>query len=419
MNPTPVPPVTSPTAPPVSGAATACLVLGILAVCFSFLLVGGILGLVGLILGIIHLCRKRSHTAMAWWGFSLSLLGVLASIGLGVFYYQVYRHVSAAMESTVKEAALTEWEGATAPDFTFTTLEGKTIRLSEFKGKRVVLDFWATWCPPCRKEIPHLIRLVNDTSREDFVAVGISDEEEDVLRPFVKNNGMNYHVARADKLPPPYDSIQSIPTTLFIDRRGVIQKVLVGYQDFDTLKSYALQKDSEGPPKAQPAPLHSGLRRGAHPLSTELTNAMSGQAGVTAENSAAIFQQRVLAFNKRTLTDAYQQVGVRDPKWDDLVIQYLDNHAQRFTDPHKAPPAESVLAAGMRILELGCTDPLVLYCHGVVQDSCNDPAGAEKSFSPAATRLLASKYPAIRRRFAATRIPLYAGSMWTSLGPQL
>jgi hypothetical protein len=120
--------------------------------------------------------------------------------------------------------------------------------------------------------------------------------------------------------------------------------------------------------------------------------------------SQATFQERVLAFNRRTLTEAYKQVGVRHPKWDNLVIQYLDSYAQFFTEPRKAPTVESLLAAGTQIIGLGCTDPLVLYCHGVAQDYCNDRAGAEQSLSAAATQLAKSKYPAMRQRFAASRM---------------
>ena len=399
MNPTPEQTASSPTASPVSGSGIFSLVLGILAVCLSFLLLGGILGLIGSVFAIVCLRRKRCRTAMAWWGFSLSLLGVLASLGFGVLYYQVFRHVRDAMESTGKETALTEWEGATAPDFTFTTLDGKKTTLSEFKGKRIVLDFWATWCPPCRKEIPHFIRLVNDTPREDLVAVGISDEAEKVLQPFVKKNGMNYLVARVDKLPPPYDSIQSIPTTVFIDRHGVIQKVLIGYHDFDTLKSYALQKDSDGTPRPQSAAA-SVLKESVQPL----LEAALTQTNAIGEKGEPTFPQRVLAFNRRTLTEAYKQVGMRDPKWDDLVVEYLDNYARGFTEPRKAPSAENLRTTGKQIAGLGCKDPLFLFCYSIAQYSCNDKAGAEETLSPAVDGLLKSKYPAVRQRFGATRM---------------
>ena len=128
------------------------------------------------------------------------------------------------------------------------------------------------------------------------------------------------------------------------------------------------------------------------------------EAALTGEKASPTFSERLLAFNRRTLTEAYKQVGLRDPKWDDLVIRYLDHCAQAFTEPHEAPPAESIRAVGKEIIALGCNDPLVLYCYGVAQASCNDAAGAEASLSAAAEGLLKSTYPAIRQRYAATRM---------------
>jgi peroxiredoxin len=139
-----------------------------------------------------------------------------------------------------------------APEFTVMALDGQKISLSALKGKRVVLDFWATWCPPCVKEIPHFVRLQNETSREDIVILGISSENEAKLRPFVTKHKVNYLIASAQGLPAPFSAIQSIPTTFFIDRRGIIQSVLVGYHEFNDLKEEALQSDHVGEPKPPP-----------------------------------------------------------------------------------------------------------------------------------------------------------------------
>jgi peroxiredoxin len=239
--------------------------LGIVAVCLSFLVMGALLGLIGLVFGLIQFRRRGSPKTMAWWGVSLSVLGLLASIGFGVLYFEFFKRFEAAMESATG-TDLTQWEGVTAPDFTVTALDGTKTTLSTLKGKRVILDFWATWCPPCRKEIPHLVRLAKETSRDDLVIIGISSEEEPTLRSFVGKNGMNYPVASARSLPAPYESVESIPTTFFIDRHGVIQKVVVGYHDFDSLKEQALNKDWEGTPKDRPEATGSSLTVSDHPL---------------------------------------------------------------------------------------------------------------------------------------------------------
>jgi peroxiredoxin len=151
-------------------------------------------------------------------------------------------------------ASVTKYQGIVAPDFTVTTLDGQKIALSELKDKRIVLDFWATWCPPCRKEIPHFIQLTKDISSNDLRIVGISHEDVKTLEKFAQKEGINYPIASAKGLPAPYSDVRVIPTTFFIDRHGIIQTVVVGYHDLATLKSYAMQKDYEGEPKLPPAP---------------------------------------------------------------------------------------------------------------------------------------------------------------------
>jgi peroxiredoxin len=262
-------PQTSDPAPPPAptmGLAIASLVLGILSLTLSFLIVGGLLGLAGLALGAAHLAKKRRPAVMARWGVILSVLGLIASVSFAGLYYSAYRELAAMMESASQSAApdFSRWEGVEAPDFTVTTLEGQTIRLSGLKGKRVVVDFWATWCPPCVREIPHLVQLFEQTSRDDLVIVGISDEDAGTLKAFVQKKGIHYPVASATNLPSPYSTIQSIPTTFFIDRHGVIQTVAVGYHDYAALKSDALAADFQG--DARPAPAAPAALPDADPL---------------------------------------------------------------------------------------------------------------------------------------------------------
>ena len=237
------------------GLAIASLVLGILALVLSFLLLGALPGLVGLALGITHLVKKRRPAVMARWGAALSLLGLLASLGFAGLYYYAFQNFTKLVQSASRSAEVdfTKWKGVIAPDITVTTLEGQTMKLSELKGKRVVLDFWATWCPPCRKEIPHFAQLFNQTSRDDLVIIGISDEDAKTLRDFVKQQGVNYPIASAKNLPSPYSDIQAIPTTFFIDRKGVIQTVAIGYHAYNDLKRDALAADFPGEPKPAPA----------------------------------------------------------------------------------------------------------------------------------------------------------------------
>src|ERR1043165_6235111 len=140
----------TPSPSPSLGLPIASLVLGILATVLSFLVLGSVLGLVGLALGMTHLLKKRRPAGMARWGTVLSILGIVASVGFGAFYYYSYQKFTKSMEASSQtgDLDLTKWEGVLAPDITITTLDGQAIKLSTLKGKRVVLDFWATWCPP-------------------------------------------------------------------------------------------------------------------------------------------------------------------------------------------------------------------------------------------------------------------------------
>ena len=124
--------------------------------------------------------------------------------------------------------------GQSASVFTLTDLEGKSVSLSEFKGKVVLLDFWATWCPPCAKEIPHFIELYEQYKEQGFEMVGISVDKEgiDVIKPFVEQHRVNYPILIADgRVTQLYGGISSIPTTFLIDKEGKIQRRYVGYRD--------------------------------------------------------------------------------------------------------------------------------------------------------------------------------------------
>ena len=117
-------------------------------------------------------------------------------------------------------------------------LEGKTHRISQLKGKKVILDFWATWCPPCKKAIPDLIKLA-DSNGSDLVILGLSNEPVDKLAPFVKEVKINYPIiAYHDKdVSAPYSKVTAIPTLFLIDSEGIIQDVLTGYHEPEELQS--------------------------------------------------------------------------------------------------------------------------------------------------------------------------------------
>ncbi len=117
-----------------------------------------------------------------------------------------------------------------APDFTLKDIEGNSHTLSEYRGKVVLVDFWATWCFPCIIEIPHFVKLYNQYKERGFVILGASlDNNEKRLKNFIKNQAINYPVlVNARKVSVIY-AVQGIPTAYLIDKDGRITEKFVGY----------------------------------------------------------------------------------------------------------------------------------------------------------------------------------------------
>jgi len=120
---------------------------------------------------------------------------------------------------------------ALAPDFRLTTLEGKEVALSELKGKVVLLDFWATWCAPCREAIPHLIDLHRTFGQNGLEVIGMSVDkgESETVRRFAKSMDIPYAIIiTPDEVQREY-GVVSLPTTILIDREGKIRQKYVGF----------------------------------------------------------------------------------------------------------------------------------------------------------------------------------------------
>ncbi len=118
-----------------------------------------------------------------------------------------------------------------APDFTLKTIDGQEITLSKLKGKVVLLDFWATWCGPCRESIPHLIQLYKAYRENGFEMIGISLDKGDaaVVGNFAKSMDIPYPIVMATEEVARDYRVTSIPTTFFIDKEGKIREKIPGF----------------------------------------------------------------------------------------------------------------------------------------------------------------------------------------------
>ena len=128
------------------------------------------------------------------------------------------------------DVAFTASFGKIAPDFSVEDINGKTHKLSDYQGLNVVVVFWATWCPACNLEIPHLIELRNMIAEDKLAILAISNEEPEHLKNFAASKGINYTIASlgGNPLPKPFADVTSIPTTFFIDPKGKIKFAAVG-----------------------------------------------------------------------------------------------------------------------------------------------------------------------------------------------
>jgi cytochrome c biogenesis protein CcmG/thiol:disulfide interchange protein DsbE len=130
-------------------------------------------------------------------------------------------------ESQVRSAA----ERAAAPDFTLKDEDGRSVQLSDYRGKVVLLNFWATWCGPCKIEIPWFVEFEREHKDQGFAVVGISMDGDgwQAVKPFISDAGINYRILMGnDSIAHLYGGVEALPTTFMIDRDGKIAAVHKG-----------------------------------------------------------------------------------------------------------------------------------------------------------------------------------------------
>jgi thiol-disulfide isomerase/thioredoxin len=154
---------------------------------------------------------------------ALILVALAIALGLYVGYHKA-RRPSASLTSHLMRSA-------PAPDFSLETLDGKTMRLSDFRGKAVLLNFWATWCGPCKIEIPWFVDLQKEYGSQGLQIVGVAmdDASKEDIAKFAKEMGVNYPILIGkDSVGDEYGGVNGLPESFLIARNGTIIDRIMG-----------------------------------------------------------------------------------------------------------------------------------------------------------------------------------------------
>ncbi|MBZ5573057.1 MAG: redoxin domain-containing protein [Acidobacteriia bacterium] len=155
---------------------------------------------------------------------------VAVTVVIGLYVLNRHRAISPSLVVTSTEHPL-------APDFSLSGLDGHTLNLSDYRGKVVLLDFWATWCEPCREETPHFVELQNKYQDQGFQIIGVSmDDGPEPVRDFYQQFKMNYPVVMGSaKTGELYGGVLGLPIAFLIGRDGRIYFKHIGAIDISSL----------------------------------------------------------------------------------------------------------------------------------------------------------------------------------------
>ena len=145
-------------------------------------------------------------------------------------------------------------KGKSAPDFSLSTLDGQSVKLSDYRGKAVLLNFWATWCGPCKVEMPWFVDLQKQYGSQGLQIIGVAmdDSGKDAIDKFAKEMGVNYLILQGkEAVGDAYGGVLGLPTTFFIDRNGKIidsNAGLIGKGEIEEniKKALAVQPEAKG-----------------------------------------------------------------------------------------------------------------------------------------------------------------------------
>ena len=174
--------------------------------------------------------------------FLILVVAIMGMLAAGKYLDRTRKHGPIKLVGDVR--------GLPVPDFDLATLDGQRVKLSDYRGKTVLLNFWATWCQPCKIEMPWFVELQNQYGKDGLVVLGVAmdDSEAPKIAQFAHEMGVNYPVLLGtDQVSDDFGNVQFLPTTFYIDRNGVIvQKVagLLSREDIEDDVRKALSSNS-------------------------------------------------------------------------------------------------------------------------------------------------------------------------------
>ncbi len=183
--------------------------------------------------------------------FVALFVAVLAMLASGKYLERTHKHGPLRLVGDV--------QGVPAPDFQLPALDGSKVRLSEFRGKAVLLNFWATWCPPCKVEMPWFADLQKQYGKDGLVILGVAmdDSAPDKIAQFASEMGVNYPILLGtDQISDDYGNVEYLPTSFFIGRDGTIVTKLTGLLDRKDIEE-AVRKTLNTTARPIPAPQQS------------------------------------------------------------------------------------------------------------------------------------------------------------------